>query len=727
MTDSMIGRTLGRYQVDGKLGQGGMGMVYKATQASLNRTVAIKVLPAQLAMDREFVERFRQEAQVIASLQHESIVHVYDIDQQRLPSGESLYFIVMEFVDGETLRAAVARHQRLPPDQVRAIGIAVTQALEYAHGRGIIHRDIKSANVMITRGGKVKLMDFGIAKAAGGVKTMTGSVLGTPDYMAPEQARSGKVSAQSDLYSLGVMLFEIATGQMPFTASDPFAVAIKHLTEKAPSARQLVPAIPAWLDAVILRLMAKEADERYASARDLLDDLRRETATPVVSATSQEAIPTVATPKAGMAPLVPGPSTPPAWPAQPPTPGPAWGTPAGSGPGWGAEWGQGSTPSPWGATPPPVPQVATPVPPGPTPPGAWGPSTPAPAGGWGATPPPHLWPANPSPQTPSSGSPQTPSAMPSPPMPFLPPAAPTAATAFDVPRASRGHKLLWIALFLLALVVGLGGGAWFTRRDRVELKPAPGSPAEGKISDRGAPASAPSGPTPQPSQLVDPATDDSPRQAPAASQDERSPAPRLPAAERQIQDSIDPRSPEPDRQDAPVVPTPTQQESAPAYPAVPSAELWREIVRLKEMENYHSLREALDRLLAQNPAHTEAQAWRRKADGWVASRDKDLEEELEDQLDCLVEAVSENELADAAECWGGSLDAQTQAYLVNLWRNYRKPKLEYRILSRRPWDHDIDFEVQLTVRSRDRGQVQKTWRGRVAADSAGVRFATPLG
>ena len=273
MSESLIGRTLGKYQVLEKLGQGGMGMVFKALQPSLNRTVAIKVLPAQLAMDPEFVQRFRQEAQVIASLQHEAIVHVYDIDEALLPSGERIYFIVMELVEGQTLRQWVGRGRALPPSEVQRIGCELARALDYAHRRGIVHRDIKTANAMITLDSKVKLMDFGIAKSAGGIRTMTGSLLGTPEYMAPEQARSGKVSPQSDIYSLGVLLFELATGQLPFTGDEPFAVALQHLSEQPPRPRDVNAGVPPWLERIILKAMAKEPGERHTSAAELRNEL----------------------------------------------------------------------------------------------------------------------------------------------------------------------------------------------------------------------------------------------------------------------------------------------------------------------------------------------------------------------------------------------------------------------------------------------------------------------
>lgn len=265
LTDARIGRTLGRYRIERELGRGGMGVVYLGRQLSLNRLVAIKVLPPQMAADPQFRRRFEQEARVIAALAHENLVHVYDIEE-----AEDTFFIVMELVDGQTVRA-IREARRLTPEEIRSIGIAVARALEAAHRQGIIHRDVKSHNVMVTREGRVKLMDFGIARVAGGggIKTATGSVLGTPEYMAPEQARSGESSPQTDIYSLGVLLYEIATGRLPFSGSDPFAVALKHISEVAVPPRQIDPTIPDWLETVIVKTLEKDPARRYASAAEV--------------------------------------------------------------------------------------------------------------------------------------------------------------------------------------------------------------------------------------------------------------------------------------------------------------------------------------------------------------------------------------------------------------------------------------------------------------------------
>jgi len=269
MSDAWIGKTLGRYRIDREVGRGGMGVVFEGSQLSLNRRVAIKMLPAQLALDPQFKERFYQEAEVIARLDHENIVHVYDIEEI-----DGASFIIMEYVDGESVRELRERRGKLSPEEVRTLGVAVARALAAAHALGIVHRDVKSHNVMVTREGKIKLMDFGIARVSdGGIRTATGAVLGTPEYMAPEQARTGQVTFRTDLYSLGVLLYELATGSLPFEGGDPFSIAFKHVTETPEPPRQREPSVPEWLEAIILRAMAKDPNERHGSAEELAAEL----------------------------------------------------------------------------------------------------------------------------------------------------------------------------------------------------------------------------------------------------------------------------------------------------------------------------------------------------------------------------------------------------------------------------------------------------------------------
>ena len=275
MQDPLIGKTVGRYRIEAEISRGGMGVVYRGRQLSLNRSVAIKALPPQFAVDEEFVHRFRQEAESIAGLAHENIVHVYDIEE-----AYGTWFIMMEYVEGVDLRTAL-RSRPPGPDEIRRIGIAVARALHAAHQRGIVHRDVKGHNVMITADGSVKLMDFGLARVAGsGVKTQTGTVMGTPEYMAPEQAQSGEISPRTDLYSLGVVLFELATGRVPFAEGDAFAIALKHITQEPPLPRSLNPDIPPWLEEIIIKSMAKKPEDRYQSAAELERALSQRTSTP---------------------------------------------------------------------------------------------------------------------------------------------------------------------------------------------------------------------------------------------------------------------------------------------------------------------------------------------------------------------------------------------------------------------------------------------------------------
>lgn len=275
MADSWIGKTLGRYRIDREVGRGGMGVVYEGRQLSLNRKVAIKVLPPSLALDEEFKQRFYQEARVIAGLTHENLVHVYDVEEV-----DGTSFIVMELIEGESVRELRERRGKLSPGEVCDIGIAVARALSVAHQRGIVHRDVKSHNVMVARDGVgkqiFKLMDFGIARVpSGGIRTATGAILGTPEYMAPEQAQTGELTPRTDLYSLGVMLYELATGCLPFEGGDPFSLAFKHVTEAPTRPCEHDASIPSALEAVILQAMSKDPQERQASALEMVGELQR--------------------------------------------------------------------------------------------------------------------------------------------------------------------------------------------------------------------------------------------------------------------------------------------------------------------------------------------------------------------------------------------------------------------------------------------------------------------
>jgi len=263
----MFGR---RYRVTEKVGTGGMAEVYKAVDEVLGRTVAVKVLHHRYASEPNFVARFRQEAQAAANLSHPSIVNIYDWGHD----GET-YFIVMEYVNGTDLKKLIEDRGALDPMKVAEYGAQVCAALSVAHGYDIIHRDIKPHNIVIMPDGTIKVMDFGIARAGNTTMTQTGSVLGTAQYISPEQAQGRALGPASDLYSLGVTLYELATGQVPFDADTPVAVALKQVNEAPVPPHQVRPSIPASLEAVIMKAMRKNPAERYASAAEMREDLRR--------------------------------------------------------------------------------------------------------------------------------------------------------------------------------------------------------------------------------------------------------------------------------------------------------------------------------------------------------------------------------------------------------------------------------------------------------------------
>jgi serine/threonine-protein kinase len=283
------GRVLGaRYEVDEVLGYGGMAEVHHGLDTRLGREVAIKMLRADLARDATFQMRFSREAQNAAALNHPAIVAVYDTGEERGPLGETLPYIVMEFVNGRTLKEVLTAEGPLQPRRALEISADICAALEFSHRHGIIHRDIKPGNVMLTRTGQVKVMDFGIARAlASGASTMTqtSAVIGTAQYLSPEQARGEQVDARSDVYATGCVVYELLTGRPPFVGDNPVSVAYQHVREdpKPPSTvnRDVTPDV----DAIVLKALAKNPQNRYQSAAEMRADLLRAAAGRPVMAT----------------------------------------------------------------------------------------------------------------------------------------------------------------------------------------------------------------------------------------------------------------------------------------------------------------------------------------------------------------------------------------------------------------------------------------------------------
>jgi eukaryotic-like serine/threonine-protein kinase len=269
VSDEVLG---GRYRLEALIGQGGMARVYRAQDLQLDRTVAVKILSGQLAHDPSFVERFRRESKTAAKLNNPNIVGVYDSGAE-----DHTDYIVMELVEGRTLDEFLAGGGRLSP--VRSVELLenVAGALAYAHQRGVIHRDIKPGNIMVTREGQVKVMDFGIARLTTTKETLaeTATVLGTAAYLSPEQAQGEPVDARSDIYSLGCVSYELLTGSQPFTGDTAVAVAYKHVQETPPPPSSLNPELTPQVDAVVMKAMAKNPENRYQTAQEFRDDLER--------------------------------------------------------------------------------------------------------------------------------------------------------------------------------------------------------------------------------------------------------------------------------------------------------------------------------------------------------------------------------------------------------------------------------------------------------------------
>jgi len=275
MANSLIGKTLGnRYVIEEILGQGGMSAVYKATDPNLKRVVAIKVIHPHLSDNPDFVKRFEEEAAAVAQLRHPGIIQVHDFNRE-----DDLYYMVLEFVPGETIQDHLKRlnasGRKLSPTKAIEYMAAICDAVDYAHQRGMIHRDIKPANLMLTTTGQVILMDFGIAKIVGGQgHTATGAVVGTAMYMSPEQIKGEQVDRRTDIYSLGVTLFEMVSGRPPFEADSAMTLMMMHVNDPVPNPKALNPEVPDGLVKVINKALAKDPNKRYQTAAQMASALR---------------------------------------------------------------------------------------------------------------------------------------------------------------------------------------------------------------------------------------------------------------------------------------------------------------------------------------------------------------------------------------------------------------------------------------------------------------------
>ena len=268
MSSSLIGKRLGRYEIRSEIGRGGMGMVFEGFDALLQRTVAIKVLPPQFAFDEDFVRRFHREGVMSAQLHHVNVVTIHDVGEH-----DGFHYLVMEFLEGKTLDQWLKDHGTMPLGQAVPVLRQIASALDFAHSRGMIHRDIKPSNIMLTAEGHATLMDFGLVRAAeGAMLTRTGMVVGTPEYMAPEQATGAEVDARTDVYALGVVLYRMLSGKLPFTRSTPYAVTYAHIHEPPPPLRQTRADLPPRLEAILLKALAKDPAARYQRAGHLADD-----------------------------------------------------------------------------------------------------------------------------------------------------------------------------------------------------------------------------------------------------------------------------------------------------------------------------------------------------------------------------------------------------------------------------------------------------------------------
>lgn len=267
----LINRTLdNRYTILERIGGGGMADVYRAHDKLLDRSVAVKVLRSQFTSDEEFVTRFRREAQAAARLSHPNIVNIYDVG-----CDEDIYYIVMEYISGETLKERIERAGQLPIESSVRIALEIAEALEHAHQNGLVHCDIKPHNILTTKSGRIKVTDFGIARAVtSATMTHTGTIIGSVHYFSPEQAKGAAVGAKSDIYSLGVVMYEMLTGTVPFNGETPISIALKHLQEEPRPLRESNPEVPPLVEAIVLKAMAKEPDQRFDDISEMITDLR---------------------------------------------------------------------------------------------------------------------------------------------------------------------------------------------------------------------------------------------------------------------------------------------------------------------------------------------------------------------------------------------------------------------------------------------------------------------
>ena len=267
--DELVGRTLGPYELLDRIGTGGMATVYRGVHRALGQPRAIKILQPALAADASLVERFRSEAKIASGLRHPNIVSIYDVGEQ-----DGLFYLVMDLVEGVSLGQLLRREQTLDLDRAGRLLLQLASALDYAHGRGVVHRDIKAGNVLVGADDHVSLFDFGIARAAAFARlTIPGQVVGTPEYLAPEVIMGAEGDPRADFYALGILAYQMLAGRLPITGADTMATLYAQVSTVPPSLREIRPEIPAAVDGVVLRQLAKQPAERYPTAESFVNAL----------------------------------------------------------------------------------------------------------------------------------------------------------------------------------------------------------------------------------------------------------------------------------------------------------------------------------------------------------------------------------------------------------------------------------------------------------------------